>query len=153
LSNTQLSSVYVPLVTHIGLLLNNTNIIWYGNRIVNQCTQMTTNNIKQNMCYEWRSISAPLMAHVVLLVLQNLLLIMNTDRSGCYNGKRIPAVFVKHELRNVYPLVTLNWFHRFLVAISSLSRRKSSYKMDVLESGINREICISHPGAAAILLH
>jgi len=67
---------------------------------------MTTNNIKQNMCYEWRSISAPLMAHVVLLVLQNLLLIMNTDRSGCYNGKRIPAVFVKHELRNVYPLVT-----------------------------------------------
>ena len=40
-------AVPVPEVTPVVLLLNDTNIIWYGNRVGHQYTSINTNNINK----------------------------------------------------------------------------------------------------------
>lgn len=44
--------VPAPLIAPVVLLLNDTDIMWYGNRVEHGCTKIYTNKIRHHLIYE-----------------------------------------------------------------------------------------------------
>ena len=45
-------AVSAPLIAPVVLLLNDTDIMWYGNRVEHGCTKIYTNKIRHHLIYE-----------------------------------------------------------------------------------------------------